>query len=223
MAWIDADPFTQASREIPLNDSLDLIYVGVLTPLKNVHIVIDAFYQIARENKNGRLWLAGKPENLGYTARLHIQVEDLDLTDRVIFTGTLLQRDLAAHMMRSRALILVSNSEGLPRVLIEAMLAGLPVIASQVGGVPEIVQPDVNGYLVPPEDVNALVATLRTLYNDPDIEAMGERARSFAQQFFSKAAYVDGYRKLLNKAISTTSRSSTTYPIPADNEQTDVV
>lgn len=60
-----------------------------------------------------------------------------------------------------------------------------------------------NGYLVPPGDAAMLAKRLSDILSDPDIEAMGQRAKAFAQQFFSSDAYAEGYRKLLEMAVAT--------------------
>jgi glycosyltransferase involved in cell wall biosynthesis len=200
MAWIDLDAFGAVERSLPLSQSGGLVYAGVLIPRKGVHTLLDAFAQVADEFPQAVVWLVGKPENAAYTAGLRRQVEELGLQDRVIFVGALPQRELAGYMARARALVLVSSSEGLPRVVIEAMSGGLIVIGSRVSGIPEVVEDGVTGYLVPPGDVDALVAALRALYRNPAIDAMGERARAFARQFFSTEAYVDGYRRLIAAA-----------------------
>ncbi|MGQ9663699.1 MAG: glycosyltransferase, partial [Kiritimatiellia bacterium] len=75
------------------------------------------------------------------------------------------------------------------------------VIGSRVGGIPEMVQDGVNGFLVPPGDEEALADRLRWVLTHPDeVRAMGERAREFARSFFSTEAYVEGYRRLLAMA-----------------------
>jgi glycosyltransferase involved in cell wall biosynthesis len=200
MAWIDADVFQAVKREKSLSQARDLLYVGVLTPLKNVHILIEAFAAVVDAVGDGKLFLIGKPENADYVVSLHKQVKQLGLQHRIIFVGVLLAQELAGYMARARGLALVSSSEGLPRSIIEAMLCGLPVIASRVGGIPEIVADGETGYLVRAGDVKAMAAALRDLYQNAEIDLIGERARTNAQVFFSKQTYVDGYRRLIAAA-----------------------
>jgi glycosyltransferase involved in cell wall biosynthesis len=201
MAWIDAQAFGDTPRLQPLADSHDFVYAGVLIPRKGVHTLLDAFARIAPDFPASRLWLVGKPENADYAAQLHQQALRLGLDSRVIFVGVVSQQELAGYMARARALVLASSSEGLPRVVVEAMLNGLVVVATRVSGIPEVIDDGITGYLVPPGDVETLAAALRTVLLDPDIDAMGARARDFARRFFSPAAYLDGYRKLLANAL----------------------
>ena len=93
------------------------------------------------------------------------------------------------------------------------MLCGLPVIASRVGGIPEIVADGETGYLVPPDDVAALAGAIKKLYHNVEIETMGKRGRISTQSFFSRQAYVDGYKRLIAAALKTTS------PIPQGEER----
>jgi glycosyltransferase involved in cell wall biosynthesis len=202
MAWVDVDAFGHVEREKPLSQSSDLVYAGVLIPRKGVHTLLDAFAQVAGDISQSHLWLVGNPENPEYTQQLHQQVERLGLADRVTFVGAVQQRELASYMARARGLVLVSSSEGLPRVVIEAMLGGLVVIASAVSGIPDVIQDGVTGYLVPPEDVPALVGALRSLFDNPAIDEMSAQAATFARQFFSSEAYMEGYRRLIATALA---------------------
>ncbi len=200
MTWTDAGAFRGRVREVALAQAQDILYAGVLIPRKGVHTLIDAFAQLAQEQPAAHLWLVGKPENAGYTAQLHEQVSRAGLDERVTFVGGVDQPTLAGYMTRSRCLVLASTSEGLPRVVVEAMMSGLVPIATRVSGIPEVIRDGETGYLIPPEDPAALLTALRTVYQHADIDAMGARARAYAEQFFTEAAYLDGYRQLLSHA-----------------------
>ncbi len=202
MAWTDSTAFTDTPRAKPLSETHDILFAGVLTPLKGVHVLIDAFAQIAAAFPESHLWLAGKPQNPDYATQLAQQVTATGLNQRVHFVGNVSQRELAAYMGRVRVLVLPSSSEGLGRVLVEAMLCGTPVIGSSVGGIPDVIQNGINGYLFPAGDVDQLAKQLRTILDDPAVEKMGEAAHTFAGQYFSPDAYADGYRRLLEEAIN---------------------
>lgn len=201
MAWTDSTAFTETPRQKSLSETHDILYAGVLTPLKGVHLLIDAFAQIATEFPASQLWLVGKPQNPDYADGLKRQVTNAGLTQQVHFAGAVNQSELAAYMGKARVLVLPSTTEGLGRVLVEAMLCGTPVIGSIVGGIPDIIQHGKNGYLFPSGDVDQLAEQLRTMLNDPQIENMGEAARTFAQAYFSPDAYANGYQKLIQEAL----------------------
>jgi glycosyltransferase involved in cell wall biosynthesis len=201
MTWTDSTLFRETPREKALSQTQEILYTGALIPRKGVHLLINAFTRIASAFPDACLWLVGKAENQEYAAQLENQAVRLGLKDRIHFVGAVSQSELARHMGRARVLVLPSVSEGLGRVVFEAMLCGTPVIGSRVGGIPDMIQDGVNGYLVTPGDVDALAESLRTILSDPDIEAMGQRARAFAESFFSEEAYLEGYRRLLDSVV----------------------
>lgn len=97
--------------------------------------------------------------------------------------------------------VLGSRREGISNTVLEAMAAGLPVIASATGGNLELVVPDETGSLVPPEDSMALAAAIVRYATDPALrQAQGEAARKRAERQYSMTAMIDGYRKLYGAA-----------------------
>lgn len=201
-AWTDIEVFLEAGAtgEKAVNA---IAFVGVLIPLKGVHFLIDAFAQVSREFPDARLWIIGKAENEGYAQSLKAQVARLGLSDRVVFIDGMPQQELARHIAKARALVLPSLSEGLPRVVFEAMACGTPVIGSRVSGIPEIIEEGVTGFLVPPGDVDALAQRLKWILSHPEeAKQMGKRAREFAQRFFSPKAYQQSYARLFQMAES---------------------
>lgn len=109
---------------------------------------------------------------------LEQRVEALGLTGSVRFTGALPPPEVARHYAASDAAVLASFGEGIPLVLMEAMNHGRPVVATRVGGIPELVEHGVNGLLVAPGSVPELAAALRRLLRDPARAAeMGAAAR----------------------------------------------
>jgi len=81
------------------------------------------------------------------------------------------------------------------------MATGVPVIATAVSGIPEVIQDKVTGFLVPPGDEEALAERLRWVLKHPqEAEAMGRCAREFARSFFSPEAYLAGYKRLFEMA-----------------------
>ena len=117
-------------------------------------------------------------------------VADRALDGRVEFLGA--RDDVDSILARSHIFVLPSNWEGFPLTILEAMRAGLPVIASDVGGVREAVVDGVTGYLVPRDDVHALAARLRRLICDHELRAkLGQRARDMFLSEFVDATMFD--------------------------------
>jgi glycosyltransferase involved in cell wall biosynthesis len=109
--------------------------------------------------------------------------QTLGIVDHVTFWGA--RSDISERLSQSHIFVLATHYEGLPISILEAMRSGLPIVATAVNGIPETVEPHTTGYLVPPRDVNALIATLEELILSPELrQRMGEASRQkFLQQF----------------------------------------
>ena len=117
------------------------------------------------------------------------QARTIGIAGRVEFTGPLAPRAVREQMSRAHLLAVPSRREGFSVVTLEAMAAGLPVVGSAVGALPQLVRPEETGLLVPPGDVAALAAALRHGLADPvRRNRMGERAREIAARDFSPEA-----------------------------------
>jgi glycosyltransferase involved in cell wall biosynthesis len=199
--WTDIDVFLQAGAEGVERAGQNILYAGVLIPRKGVHHLIDAFASIAQHCPQVSLILIGHASNKAYAAMLHEQVGRLHLAGRVQFVDQVPQQELAAWMRNACVFVLPSTSEGLGRVVIEAMATGLPVIGSRVGGIPGMIENGTTGFLVSPGDVPVLAERLQWVLAHPaEACAMGCRARAFAEHFFSTTAYVHGYRQIFAAA-----------------------
>jgi glycosyltransferase involved in cell wall biosynthesis len=128
----------------------------------------------------------------------------------VSFPGWLPNRELRDRMRRALAVCVPSveaasgDAEGLPNVVIEAMAAGVPVVATHHAGIGEAVEHDRTGLLVPPGDVPALTAALRRLVDDRDIaRSMGEEARRVARDKFDAMTQSRRLEAILEGVIAT--------------------
>lgn len=200
-AWTDLEVFSEAGNGRRDPRARDILYAGVLIPLKGVHFLLEAFASIAREVPDARLWIVGRAENAAYARELKVQARQLGIDGRVSFVDEVSQRELAGYVSRCTVFALPSLSEGLPRVVFESMACGTPVIASDVSGIPEVVEDGATGFLVSPGDRGALTERLLWVLTHPEeARAMGERARLFAQGFFSTEAYTQNYANLFSEA-----------------------
>jgi glycosyltransferase involved in cell wall biosynthesis len=201
-AWTDIDVFLKAGEIKKNKGEKIIIYVGVLIPQKGVHFLLDAFSQVVKAVPEARLWILGKEENLEYAKGLKEQTERLGLKEKVKFFEPVSQERLANYMAQSYVLVLPSISEGLGRVVFEAMASGIPVIGSNVGGIPEMIKDGKTGFLVLPGDVSALADRLKwILQHLEEAKKMGENAHKFAKAFFSVEKYVQNYAKLFEMAV----------------------
>ena len=146
-------------------------YLGRLSEEKGLVHLIEAIAAMRSATTPVRLLLVGDgPQR----AALERQVRALGLGGLVVFAG--FQTDAETWLPAFDIFALPSLTEGTPMALLEAMAAGVPVIASAVGGVPKVVTDGVNGLLVPPADVAALVGGLQTLIGNPELRGLLGRA-----------------------------------------------
>ena len=207
-------PRADLRRELGLPPSTPLVgMVSRLTRLKGLEDFIDAAAAVAVRHPEARFLVVGGPvpdeSHLGeaaYDRELLRRAARLGLAERVLFTGW---RSDAGDILRQLTVsVLPSLSEGLSNVLIESLAAGVPVVATTVGGNPEVVEEDVSGFLVPPSAPSRLAAAVGRLLGDPALAArLGAAGRARYEQRFTIGRMVDEtvalYRKLLAPAGST--------------------
>lgn len=175
--------------------------VGQITPWKRQEDAIDAFQVFVREHPNSELWIVGAPkfnaENLSYEEKLKNQVKKYDLTDKVRFLG--FREDIANVMFSIDVLVLPSENEPFGRVIIEAMLAGKPVIATNGGGVPEIIEHGKTGFIVPNGDINKITNYLNVfICNKTLLNEMGYIGQNRVINLFSAQNMWQSWSQLYN-------------------------
>jgi len=160
----------------PHPDATDIVCVGELRPVKAIDVLIEALAQLRQSGRRVTATIAGEgPEQ----TKLQAQASRLGITDQIHFIGHCPARK--AFTM-GRMLVIPSRAESLPYVVLEAAAAGLPIIATDVGGVPEIFGP-LTSRLIPANDVAALIGVIAGAINDPegmraDAEVLKARVRS---------------------------------------------
>ncbi len=163
--------------------------VGRLVPIKHHALFLSAMAQVARAIPQARFAVVGDGE---LRAELEAQARALGMAEAVIFTGW--QGDLAAIYGALDCLVLCSKNEGLPSAVIEALVTGVPVVATAVGGVVDMLA-DGRGALVPPNDARALAeATLNVLRDLPAAQA---RAQTFRQAAYDLYHIAPGAERLI--------------------------
>ncbi|BCY15472.1 glycosyltransferase family 4 protein [Actinoplanes sp. L3-i22] len=148
----------------PVRDSTHVLFVGRLEHVKGVDVLLRAFRQVVAEHPAARLTVVGDGAD---RARLEAENADLGVT----FTGWLPAEGVAERVAASSVVVLPSLwPENFPTVALEALQAGRALVASRVGGLPELIGPD-NGLLVPPGDPDALATALNMLLGRPEVLA----------------------------------------------------
>jgi glycosyltransferase involved in cell wall biosynthesis len=201
--WTDIETFLRCGPRSDPNGSELILYAGVLNPLKGIHDLIGAFALVAGEFPRAQLVIIGKDEDKTYAAALRRQITGHALEQRVRFVGSMPQAELATWMANAAVVVLPSRSEGLPRVLIEAMATGTAVIGSRVGGIPELIEDGASGFLIAPGDRQTLAEKLRWILRYPDqARHMGACGRAFAERLFSTKRYLEGYERVFAVAAA---------------------
>ncbi len=180
---VDPTPFLNAHPlEMPVKSETEtspiITFVGRLAPPKDLSTLFRALAFL----ECGHLLVVGEGQ---LRPSLEKEASQLGLAKRVTFAG--FQSDIPGILKSSDIFVLPSRWEGLPYVVIEAMMAGLPVVATAVGGVPELVEHGRTGYLVPPGDTEALARALHDLLQDEALRRqMGEAGRERALRQFTE-------------------------------------
>jgi len=192
---VDTEYFQPAAA--PATGPPRLLYIGRLVPDKDPDTLLQAFQLTIPAHPDAELWLVGEGPR---QAALQELAARLSISTQVRFIPP--TDDLLPVLQQATLLVLSSRTEALPNVVLEAMAAGLPVVATRVGGVPELVEPGVTGWLVPPGDAPALGAALGQVLSDPEArQAMGRNARQRAVGDFSLEAMVRRYEAVLDRLL----------------------
>jgi len=155
--------------------------VGRITEQKGHQYAIRALSELSKKYPEIKIAVFGDGELMNNCKDM---VASLKLKSQVSFTG--FQSDMQKVYKTLDALLMPSTFEALPLTLLEAMASGVPAIASNINGIPEVVRDGVNGLLVPPADIGALVNGIELIYNDRDLlNKMGVAARNTIELEFS--------------------------------------
>lgn len=176
---LDAEFVKAEPTPVPSNHQL--VCVGRLSEQKGQLLLLDALAELRNQNVRFQMVLAGD----GPMRRdIETKIEQLQLQAHVEITGWISGARVRQLICESRALVLPSFAEGLPVVLMEALALGRPVVTTSIAGIPELVQPGINGWLVPAGSTHDLVIALRELLaTDPArLTEMGRRGCTAVRQ-----------------------------------------
>jgi len=175
---LDADRFLQAPADpsrpipgLPENKKLIAVVANMNMPIKGHTDLVEAARAVCSVHKLANFVLIGDGKRRADIERL---VKIAGLQDHFTFLGH--RTDVPQLLFRCDMGVLASTTEGLPNAVLEYMAAGLPVVATRVGGVPEIIEHEVSGLLVPPNAPDALAAALMRLLSDDQLAARLARA-----------------------------------------------
>ena len=183
----------------PINvrpDATDIVCVGELRPVKAIDVLIKGLAILKRSGRTVSATIAGEGPD---AAQLKLQTEQLGLADHVRFVG---HRPAREAFTLGRIFVMPSYAESLPYVVLEAAAAGMPIIATHVGGVPEVFGPQAE-HLIVPDDVAALIGAIRTTLDDPTrADRIAQAVRTRVRSEFSVSAMVGGGLAAYHEAIA---------------------
>lgn len=167
---LDRAFFTQFHTPIP--ETPRLVCVGRLCEQKGQLLLVEAASQLAAEGLSFKIILVGDGS---LRSKIEALITQLNLQNHIEITGWATNAEVEEQILAARALVLPSFAEGLPVVIMEALALGRPVISTYVAGIPELVEPGVSGWLVPPGSVEALKEAIRDTIKMPveKLEQMG--------------------------------------------------
>jgi glycosyltransferase involved in cell wall biosynthesis len=166
---------------------------GRLSPEKGFQILVQAAARLVTRNRSVGLVLFGEGPLRDQLSR---DIIAASLRDRVILAG--FRADLDRFLPWLDVLVLPSFTEGLPNVVLEGCAVGVPIVATAVGGTPEIIQDGVTGFLVPPGNVTALAERLHAVLGAlQGARMVGERGRRRVLEKFTFPVQAEQYRRLL--------------------------
>jgi N-acetyl-alpha-D-glucosaminyl L-malate synthase BshA len=173
-----------------------LMHISNFRPVKRVGDVVQVFARVS-ERMDARLILVGDGPDAGHARQL---AEDLGVIDRVTFTGVL---DGVADLLQAADLLLLpSQTESFGLVALEAMASGVPVVASDVGGLPEVVEHGVSGFLAPMGDVDQMAEYAIQILSDCDVcRAFSTAARKQAVEHFDYHDVVPQYEAVYKRVL----------------------
>jgi glycosyltransferase involved in cell wall biosynthesis len=181
---------------VPRPDATDIVCLGELRPVKAFDVLIEALSILKANGRRVSATIAGEGPD---EAALRALTEQFGVADLVSFVGYRPAREAFAL---GRMMVIPSRAESLPYVILEAAAAGVPIVSTRVGGVPEIFGPE-SDQLIPPDDFGALADALRRALDGPtELRRIAQSVRARVKAEFSLAAMVDGGLAAYREAIA---------------------
>ncbi len=207
---VDDDFLAQAL--VPIAADPRLVCVGRLCEDKGQLLLLEAVSRLASEGLQFKLVLVGD----GYLRpQIEAEIANLNLQNWVEIIGWASSSEVRQQILAARSLVLPSFAEGLPVVIMEALALGRPVISTYIAGIPELVEPNVCGWLVPPGSVEALVEVMRTALTLPieTLEKMGKVGAERVAKFHSSTIEAHKLTALFQSKVEQSSNKLTPLPL----------
>lgn len=168
-----------------------IFFGGRITPLKNVHGIIGAFASAVKEHPSAELRIAGPEVSPEYARVCRQLAKSLGVADRVSFLGSLPVSRVREELSRAWFVVVCSFQEVAPLVIAEAMAAGVPVLASRIGGIPFMIEDGKTGILVDAKRTQDIASGMKTLLASFDLAPMGIACKQAAESRYRTSSVAD--------------------------------
>ena len=179
-----------------------MLYAGQFSNLKNIYGLVKSFELINRQDPDARLFICGKVSDPGYYKLVLNYIKTHNLSETVNLLGFISQDEVNSQFAEAAIICLFSHQESAPMAVAQAMCAGKPVVASAVGGTPDIVIDGETGFLVNDGDECAFAEKALMLLSDDELRyRMGQKAREVAEKRFRKDVVVTKTMKVYAEVL----------------------
>lgn len=196
------DIFLHYERPIVPTNKNELYFVGEIKKRKGLHVLIQALHILIQQNLDCKLHLIGGFKESNYEKHINHLVKSLGLTKNVVFSGWKNQLEIMEYSKNIPVFVLPSFQETLPLSIAEAMCQGKIVVASNICGIPEMIEDNVSGYLFPPGNHQELANILKDIFsNIKKQKSVSEKAITTGRKFDSSLIVdksIDFYLSLIN-------------------------
>ncbi len=183
------------------SEKVQAMFIGSIGPRKGAFDLLEALGRLKSKGCVLPTSIAGYEEREGDLAKARSRLRELNLSDSCELPGTVVGEKKAELFANANLFVLPSYNEGLPMAILEGMSAGMAVVSTPVGGIPEIVRDGYNGFLVQPGDIAHLSEKLEILARDPGLcQVMGKRSREIVEKL-DVNPYVDRLLVLYNSLL----------------------
>ncbi|PSF36227.1 colanic acid biosynthesis glycosyltransferase WcaL [Aphanothece hegewaldii CCALA 016] len=193
----------------PIPDEPRMVCVGRLCEQKGQLLLVQAVYKLVQKNFNFKIVLVGDGE---LRQEIESLIKQYKLEKHIEITGWASGETVQKQILAAKAMILPSFAEGLPVVIMESLALSRPVLSTYVAGIPELVEPNVCGWLVPAGSVDALVTAIQNLLetSNEQLEQMGQVGAKRVQEQYNTRIEGEKLAKLFSTSINTASTSINT-------------
>lgn len=191
---------SQFSQVQQIGEGTRLLFVGRLAAVKGLPMLLESVKRIKQTRPNIKLTVVGDGPD---RQMLEAQTADWGLSEQVEFVGYQSQAAVREYLQQTDAFVLPSFAEGVPVVLMEAMMSGVPVVATQIAGVSELVTDGESGFLVPPSNVEILCDRIQTLLADGSLrQRLGTNGATKVRQDFDISKEAEKLARIMAEVTS---------------------